>query len=263
MSKQLVTVQSIQNAIISLPGREPFMLGQNLAIAYEVEPRAISQAVKRNPARFPDDFVFRLTDEETTALKSQTVISNLPGMANRGNPLGFTRSGANMLSTVLRSSVAAQRSVEIMRAFSTLEERAIRDAQRRARQAERRATLEWQAARSTGKAIRRQETDAIKAFVEYARGQGSRNAERYYLAISRMVNSILLTGQPNRDTLDAGQLVLLATGERVVSQALQEAIQAALPYREGFRLAKARVASLGAIMGSTGMANGAGVAMVA
>ncbi|MBF0293871.1 MAG: ORF6N domain-containing protein [Magnetococcales bacterium] len=248
MNRQLVTVQSIRNAIISLPGREPFMLGQDLAAVYEVEPRAISQAVKRNQARFPDDFVFRLTDEETAILKSQIVTSNLPDRANRGNPLGFTRSGANMLSTVLRSPMAAQRSVEIMRAFSTLEERAAREAQRRARQAERRATLEWQQARSIGKEMRHQETDTIRAFVEYARSQGSRNADRYYLAITRMVNAILLDGTPNRDALDAGQLTLLAAGERLAGQALQDAMGEGLPYRACFQAAKMRVVALGTLL---------------
>ncbi|MBF0628542.1 MAG: ORF6N domain-containing protein [Magnetococcales bacterium] len=143
MNQQLVTLQTIQNAIVTLPGREPFMLGQDLAAIYETEPRAVVQAVKRNPDRFPEDFVFRLSDDETTFLKSQFVTSNLSGKANRENPLGFTRSGANMLSTVLKSPVAVQRSVEIMRAFSALEDRATREMQRRNRQAERRASLEW------------------------------------------------------------------------------------------------------------------------
>ena len=107
MNNPAVSVQAIQSTIITLPDRESFMLGQDLAAIYETEPRAITQAVKRNPARFDERFVFQLTDEETAILKcqfgtsksdlrSQTVIANFAKM--RFNPLGFTQAGANMLS---------------------------------------------------------------------------------------------------------------------------------------------------------------------
>lgn len=117
-----VTLSEIQGKIFRLPTRSrPFMLGQDLAHLYEVETRQITQAVKRNPARFPNDFFFQLTDEETKMLKSQNVISIFE-QTRRANPYGFYREGANMLSAVLNSTVAAERSVQIMRAFSTLEE---------------------------------------------------------------------------------------------------------------------------------------------
>ena len=116
MPNQAVTVQAIQNTIFTLPGRQPFMLGQDLAAIYETETKYITRAVERNPDRFPDDFVFQLTDEETAALKSQIASSNpelkcqfgtskLSPMANRANPHGFYQTGANMLSTVLKSPV--------------------------------------------------------------------------------------------------------------------------------------------------------------
>jgi len=117
-----VTLSEIQGKIFRLHTRSrPFMLGQDLAYLYKVETRQITQAVKRNPERFPDDFFFQLTDEETKMLKSQNVIS-ISEQARRANPYGFYREGANMLSAVLSSTVAAERSVQIMRAFSNLEE---------------------------------------------------------------------------------------------------------------------------------------------
>ncbi|MBF0628541.1 MAG: hypothetical protein HQL91_10035 [Magnetococcales bacterium] len=91
-------------------------------------------------------------------------------------------------------------------------------------------------------------TDIIHAFVAYAKGQGSQHADRYYLAISHMVNAVILGGQVSRDNLEAGQLVSLTMAERICGQSLQEAMQAGLPYKECFRIAKERVASLAALM---------------
>ena len=115
--QEKLTVQQIQQWIRCLPQRMPFLLAQDLAIIYEDEVKHINQAVKRNPKRFPDDFVFQLTNEEVKILKSQNVTLHSP----RANPYGFYREGANMLSAVLRSNVAIQRSVQIMRAFSAME----------------------------------------------------------------------------------------------------------------------------------------------
>jgi hypothetical protein len=62
-----MTTLSLQTKIYRLPTRlKPFMLGQDLAEIYEVEPKYIAQAVKRNPKRFPNDFLFQLTNDELT-----------------------------------------------------------------------------------------------------------------------------------------------------------------------------------------------------
>ncbi len=95
------------------------MLSGGLAGLYEVEPRALVQAVKRNLARFPEDFMFQLSEEEFHALKSQTVISSWGGI-RRASPYAFTEQGVAMLSTVLRSPRAIQVNIEIMRAFVRL-----------------------------------------------------------------------------------------------------------------------------------------------
>lgn len=115
--KDELIIQQIQLWIRHLPDRMPFLLAQDLAVIYEDEVKHINQAVKRNPKRFPDDFVFQLTNDEVKIVKSQNVTLHSP----RANPYGFYREGANMLSTVLHSDVAIQRSVQIMRAFSSME----------------------------------------------------------------------------------------------------------------------------------------------
>lgn len=108
----------IENRIVLLRD-ERVMLSTDLAALYGVEPRVLVQAVKRNLDRFPDDFMFQLTREELTNLKSQIVISSWGGL-RRALPYAFTEQGVAMLSSVLRSPRAVQVNIEIMRAFVRL-----------------------------------------------------------------------------------------------------------------------------------------------
>ncbi|MCX7422019.1 MAG: ORF6N domain-containing protein [Planctomycetia bacterium] len=94
------------------------MLDINLARLYEVTVGALNQAVKRNSARFPEDFAFQLSADETAHLKSQIVISSWGG--RRSTPWVFTEQGIAMLSSVLKSEKAAMVNVAIMRAFVKL-----------------------------------------------------------------------------------------------------------------------------------------------
>jgi hypothetical protein len=93
------------------------MLARDLAELYGVETRALNQQVKRNPDRFPSDFMFQLTAEELDDLKSQSVISPDGHGGRRSRPHVFTEQGVAMLSSVLRSERAVAVNVEIMRAF--------------------------------------------------------------------------------------------------------------------------------------------------
>ena len=95
------------------------MLSPDLAALYQVEPRALIQAVKRNRERFPLDFTFQLSATEVENLKSQIVISSWGGR-RRATPYAFTEQGVAMLSGVLRSKRAVRVNVEIMRAFIRL-----------------------------------------------------------------------------------------------------------------------------------------------
>jgi len=97
------------------------MLSSDLADLYGVEVKVLNQAVKRNKDRFPTDFVFQLTYDEFSDLKSQIVTSSWGG-ARRALPYAFTEHGILMLSSVLRSPRAVQVNIEIMRAFISLRE---------------------------------------------------------------------------------------------------------------------------------------------
>jgi hypothetical protein len=114
----LVPVERIERSILLIRGQK-VMLSTDLADLYQVEPRVLVQAVKRNIARFPQDFMFQLTEEEYSNLKSQIVISSWGGV-RRARPYAFTEQGVAMLSSVLRSQRAIQVNIEIMRAFVRL-----------------------------------------------------------------------------------------------------------------------------------------------
>lgn len=91
-------------------------LDADLARLYGVETKVLNQAVKRNRARFPDDFSFQLTAEEVVNLKSQSVTSRSHG-GTRKRPYVFTEHGALMAAQVLRSDAAAEMSIFVVRAF--------------------------------------------------------------------------------------------------------------------------------------------------
>jgi ORF6N domain len=114
---RLVPTERIEPRIFVLRGQN-VMLSRDLAGLYEVEARALIQAVKRNIERFPDDFMFQLTDAEFRRLKSQIVMSSWGGA--RRAPYAFTEQGVAMLSSVLRSKRAIRVNIEIMRAFVRL-----------------------------------------------------------------------------------------------------------------------------------------------
>jgi len=92
------------------------ILDADLATLYQVDTGALVRAVKRNILRFPDDFMFQLTDDEFANLRSQIGISSLWG-GRRYSPYAFTEQGVAMLSSVLRSDRAVAVNIEIMRSF--------------------------------------------------------------------------------------------------------------------------------------------------
>ena len=90
------------------------MIDRDLAEMYGVQTKALNQAVKRNIERFPEDFMFQLTTEETQNWKSQIVTTNSIKMGLRRNPYAFTELGVAMLSSVLTSKIAIQVNIGIM-----------------------------------------------------------------------------------------------------------------------------------------------------
>ena len=116
-----VPTELIDRRIYIVRGRK-VMLDADLA-QYQVETRALNQAVRRNPDRFPEDFMFQLTAQEASALRSQIVtLEKGRGRHSKYAPLAFTELGVAMLSSVLNSDRAVQMNILIMRAFVRLRE---------------------------------------------------------------------------------------------------------------------------------------------
>jgi hypothetical protein len=125
---KVVPIQQVENLIYLIRGQK-VMLDSDLAALYGVEARTLNQAVKRNIERFPEDFMFRLSQSETKlvmrseivitppANSSQTVMSSRKHRGLAYRPYVFTEQGIAMLSSVLRSPRAVQVNIEIMRAF--------------------------------------------------------------------------------------------------------------------------------------------------
>jgi hypothetical protein len=113
----------IQQKIYEVRGQR-IMLDRDLAPIYEVQTRALKQAVRRNMERFPPDFMFVLTDKEIEELVSQNVI---PGKSSLGgaSPYAFTEHGVSMLASVLHSAKAVEINISIIRAFIALREMAL------------------------------------------------------------------------------------------------------------------------------------------
>ena len=109
-------IEVIQNKIFEIRGCK-VMLDFDLALMYKVETKVFKQSVRRNINRFPEDFMFELTEIEFNSLRSQIVTSNRGGL--RYMPFAFTEQGIAMLSSVLNSEKAIEVNISIIRAFVT------------------------------------------------------------------------------------------------------------------------------------------------
>jgi hypothetical protein len=105
--------------MIHMVRQEKVLLDRDLAELYGVETRALKQAVRRNSARFPPDFMFGLTQQEVDSMVSQNVIPH-KGIFGGALPMAFTEQGVAMLSSVLRSTRAVEVNIAIMRTFVQL-----------------------------------------------------------------------------------------------------------------------------------------------
>lgn len=109
-----IEVEQVQSLIHVIRG-ERVILDRDLAMLYGVEVAQLNRQVKRNIERFPEDFMFQLTNQEVTSLRCQNGISSWGG--DRYHPHAFTEEGVAMLSGLLRSPVAIKVNIQIMRAF--------------------------------------------------------------------------------------------------------------------------------------------------
>lgn len=114
--KPTLSQHDIEKLIITVRG-EQVLIDRDLATIYQVEVKQMNRQVKRNIERFPEDFMFRLTKEEYYSLKCHFGTSNTRGGDHRALPYAFTQQGIGMLSGLLRSHIAIDTNIRIMRAF--------------------------------------------------------------------------------------------------------------------------------------------------
>ena len=117
-SSPLLPIESLIHVIRG----QQVMLDSDLARLYGVETKRLKEQVKRNLNRFPSDFMFELTKNETLSLRSQIATSNKDGIrgGNRYSQFAFTENGVAMLSSVLKSDTAIEVNIRIMRAFTAM-----------------------------------------------------------------------------------------------------------------------------------------------
>jgi hypothetical protein len=120
LTKQIILSEEAVISKIYLIRGQKVMLDADLAELYEVETKQLKRAVKRNIERFPDDFMFELTDKELKNLRSQIGTSSWGGV--RYTPLAFTEQGVSMLSSVLNSKTAIKVNIQIIRIFTKMRE---------------------------------------------------------------------------------------------------------------------------------------------
>jgi phage regulator Rha-like protein len=120
-SRPPLLAENISRRILTVRGHR-VMLDVDLAELYDVPTKAFNQAIQRNMDRFPEDFMFQLTEEEFAGLRSQFVTSKKGRGGRRYPPYAFTEHGAIMAATVLNSKRAIEMSVFVVRAFVRMRE---------------------------------------------------------------------------------------------------------------------------------------------
>lgn len=161
----------------------------------------------------------------------------------------ITRDGFALLAMGFTGKEAAAWKIKFLEAFNAME-RTLRQ------QDAYRFTFEWKQARENGKVVRLTFTNNVQDFVAYAKAQGSRNAEKYYMALTKMEYQALFmigqaVGQGFRDRLNAHQLINLGTAELVAQRAIREGMEAGLHYKEIYKLAKHKVETFASMVGKS------------
>ena len=121
MTDSIVPAELIERKIYLIRNKK-VMLDSDLAELYDVETKVLNQAVKRNIARFPEDFMFQLNKEEALELSRSQIVTLKRGQNIKYLPHVFTENGVAMLSSVLNSERAIQVNIQIMRTFTKIRE---------------------------------------------------------------------------------------------------------------------------------------------
>ena len=189
-----ISAENIGGLIYEVRGQQ-VMIDSDLAMIYGYEVKALNQQVKRNLERFPEDFMFRLTEEEVPErLRSQNVTLNENGNKRGAHrkylPYAFTEQGVNMLATVLKGEVAVKRSIAIMRAFKEMRHY-IRQNRQFVTQNELKALTDTLGAENRELSARQDETDRQIAAIHNSINQINEN----FILDTELKNYVIYKGQ--------------------------------------------------------------------
>lgn len=199
---------------------EPYTTSEIIAEGTGIARRKIRDAIRKYQSDFETFGVLASYQAETTA--------NKEGGRKAINYYLNEQQAAFLLTLLKNTPVVVAFKKELVRQFY-----AMRDF------ISERNTAAWQDTRTLGKEIRRIETDAIKALVDYATAQGSRNAARYYQSISRLANRA--AGVTERDSARLAELCVLLLAEKAIAQEIREGIEGNKPYKEIYQIIKSRI----------------------
>ena len=224
--------------ILVMHDKEPRVGTWTLSQGFQAEHRAVRKLVLKYRLEFEEFGVVASAMQKPTAKGGRPIDEFL-----------LNENQAMYLGTLLTNSAIVRRfKIELVKQFSNQKQwlQAIAAQQQNA---------EWLETRKAGKQTRLIATDTIKEFVDYATRQGSRNAEMYYVNISKMENKALFFLEQKytnlRDILNIHQLSTVKSADMIVMKALRDGMDRALPYRDIYRLAKTRVESFAEIIGKS------------
>ena len=168
----------------------------------------------------------------------------------------ISESGFMLLVMGFTGQAAMEWKVKFINAFQIMRHELMRQSRQETKAARKQATAAWQQARLEGKVARVALTDGIQELVAYAKAQGSKSAERYFINITTMEYQALFFLEQTlpdnfRDTLTMFQNANLATAERIAQKAIREGIEKQMPYKEIYQLAKQRVVAFVDLIGKT------------
>jgi len=229
----------MKTELVVLKGKEPragtFIMSQG----FRVEHRALRKLVLKYKSEFEEFGVITSRMQKPTNKKGGRPIEEF--LLNEDQAI--------YLGTLLTNNEAVRKfKRNLVKEFSRVKKTLINLMSQK-------QNAEWLEQRKAGKLIRKQSTDDIKAFVDYAIAQGSQSAQKYYMNISKMENQALFLVEqkfPNlRDILDLNQLSIVVCADKIISRALSEGIEKGLPYKQIYQLAKLRVTNFADIHGKT------------
>jgi len=209
-----------------------------MSAGFGVEHRALTKLVAKYKSDFEEFGIITSPVQQMTGKRGRQI-----------NEYLLNEEQAMYLGTLLTNNSEVRKfKIKLVKEFGRMKKELLRISSQR-------TNAEWLEAREKGKETRLIETDTIKLFVDYAKGQGSQNAERYYANISTMENKALFLIEQKyknlREVLDHQQLSTIKVADRIVIKALKEGMEKEMPYKAIYLMAKDNIETFAGVIGKS------------